>query len=66
MKVTVNGEQQELPSSTSVAGLIERLGLGKSACAVEVNKRLVPKREHAEQGLSEGDCVELVVLVGGG
>lgn len=66
MKVIVNGEARELPEGETIASLIERLGLGKGACAAEVNKRLVPKREHAGTPLREGDSVELVTLVGGG
>ena len=50
----------------SVADLVRLLGLEGQACAVEVNKLLVPRRRHAEQGLKTGDVVELVTLVGGG
>ncbi len=64
--VTINGEARTLPSASTVAGLVAALGLEKAACAVEVNQRLVPKREHAAATLSEGDRVEVVTLVGGG
>ena len=67
MKLTVNGEERELPGSEpSVADLVERLGLGGQAVAVELNRRLVPRREHPATPLSEGDDVEVVTLVGGG
>lgn len=64
--VVVNGETKQVPAGTTVASLIERLGLADSACAAEVNRTLVPKREHAERRLEAGDTVELVSLVGGG
>lgn len=64
--LTVNGEQREVPSGTTIAGLIEHLGLGRTACAVEVNRELAPKASHAARELGEGDAVEIVTLVGGG
>ena len=66
MRVLVNGEERELAGGTTVADLIEREGLAGSPCAAEVNKALVPKRDHASTVLEEGDRVELVTLVGGG
>lgn len=66
MTLTVNGQAREVPEGTTVRALIEQLGLAGAACAAEVNKRLVPRREHAEHPLREGDVIELVSLVGGG
>lgn len=66
MLVIVNGQQRELPQGTTVRALIELMGLAKQACAAEVNKVLVPRREHDSRTLAEGDHVELVSLVGGG
>lgn len=66
MKVTVNGEEREIEPGTTVRELVERLGLGSAACAVEVNRSLVPRREHETAVIKEGDTVELVTLVGGG
>lgn len=66
MKVTINGEPKDLPQGITVRGVIQHLGLDKGACAAEVNKRLVPKREHEGRVLTEGDVVEVVSLVGGG
>lgn len=66
MEIIVNGQNQTVPEGQTVAGLIEAQGLGGQPCAVEVNKKLVPKGQHAEHVLAEGDRVELVTLVGGG
>lgn len=66
MKVTVNGEEREIEPGTTVRELVERLGLGSAACAVEVNRSLVPRCEHETAVIKEGDTVELVTLVGGG
>jgi thiamine biosynthesis protein ThiS len=66
MRVRANGVEQELPVGTTVRQLIVRLGLEKQACAAEVNKALVPRREQETRELKNGDAVELVSLVGGG
>ncbi len=66
MKVIVNGEEREVPAGTTIATLLIELKLDKMACAAEVNRRLIPKREHVTHELEEGDRIELVTLVGGG
>jgi len=66
IQVSVNGESRELPDATSVAGLVVDLELTPEEVAVELNKRLVPRRERETTPLSDGDRVELVTLVGGG
>ncbi len=64
--LVVNGERVAVPEGTTVAALLERMGLGRAAAAAEVNKELVPKREHATRELRDGDTIEVVSLVGGG
>jgi sulfur carrier protein len=66
VKVVVNGEATDVLDGTTVRAMIESLGLGRGACAAEVNKELVPRREHETRQLREGDIVEIVSLVGGG
>lgn len=56
----------ELPEHTTVAQLIERLGLSDAICAAEIDRELVPKRERGEREIREGQRVEVVTLVGGG
>jgi len=66
MHLTVNGESRQLPQDATVRSLVEDLGLGQKPVAVEVNKQLVPHRQHQLTRLTEGDQVEIVTLVGGG
>lgn len=61
----VNGETQKTDAAT-VADLLKQLGLAGQAVAVEVNQAVVPKKQHGEATLNDGDRVELVTLVGGG
>jgi len=65
-EVSVNGERRSLPAGCTVADLVAQLGLTQRACAVEVDKVLVPRRDHAAHVLRAGSSVEIVTLVGGG
>ena len=62
----VNGEALAVDDGATVADLLVRLGVASQAVAVEVNLDLVPRAQHAEVRLTEGDRVEVVTLVGGG
>jgi sulfur carrier protein len=66
VKITVNGEAQEIQDGTTVRGLIELLSLGDGPVAVERNGEIVPRAEHAGAALAEADVVEIVHFVGGG
>ncbi len=66
MRITVNGNIQELPDAATVAQLLDRLKARRDAIAVEVNREIVPRARHAEQSLRDGDVVEVVTFVGGG
>ena len=65
-RITVNAEPRTLPDSASVADLIRLLGKDPARLAVEVNRDVVPRAEHAARTLADGDAVEIVTLVGGG
>lgn len=65
MTLTVNGQPRQTSVST-VRDLLRELALDKPGVAVEVNKKLVPRREHDRATLKDGDVVEVVTLVGGG
>ena len=65
MKITVNGEPVSIEAPCTVSDLVRQYRV-TGAAAVEVNEALVPKREHPEHELADGDTVEIVTLVGGG
>jgi len=66
MILRLNGKQQEFPPKLTIAELLDRLGLSKRPVAVEVNKLVVPSREHQSWPLQERDQVEIVSFTGGG
>jgi sulfur carrier protein len=66
LHVVYNGEPRVLNAETTVADFLALLKLDPRRCAVEINLRLVPRQQHAEVKLADGDRVEVVTLVGGG
>ena len=66
MQIILNGEPRELDDALTVGGLIERLKLGERRLAVEVNEEVIPRSEHREHPLHDGDLVEIVHAIGGG
>lgn len=66
MQIVLNGQTHKLTEVTFLGELLEQLGLNGKRLAVEVNFNIVPRSEHAEFRLSEGDQVEIVHAIGGG
>ena len=66
IRITVNGEAQQLDDALSVGSLLEARGLTGKRIAVELNGAIVPRSRHATTPLVDSDRVEIVVAVGGG
>jgi sulfur carrier protein len=66
MKIVLNGQPRELPEKLTVAELLTLLQMPARGVAVEVNQQIVPRGQHPEHSLRDGDRLEIVSLVGGG
>jgi sulfur carrier protein len=66
VQITVNGQPREIAEESTVASLLNDLGLAGKPLAVEVNLDLVPRGGQAQRRLAAGDRLEIVTLVGGG
>lgn len=66
MKLTINGSPKDVPDDLTVRELVVHLGLGEGLVAVEQNRAIVPRAEHASRRLADGDAIEIVHFVGGG
>ncbi|HEY8040080.1 MAG TPA: sulfur carrier protein ThiS [Polyangiaceae bacterium] len=66
MEVTVNGARRDVPDGLTVRSLVEHLGLTEGPVAVEINRAIVPRAQHAEHLVATGDVIEIVHFVGGG
>lgn len=65
MKIVINGQEQTF-TPTTLALLIEQLGMKQDRVAVELNRNIVPRADWAATNLAEGDQLEIVHFVGGG
>jgi len=66
MQIELNGQSHPLTETTTVAALVASLGYTGKRVAVERNGEIVPKSQHENTRLADGDRVEIVVAVGGG
>ena len=66
MQIRVNGELRELNEGSTVAELLQLLGMSERRVAVEVNREIIPRSLHPRHTLQAGDRVELVHAIGGG
>ena len=66
MRLTVNGEEHEVPEGTTVPQLLQTLGVAPERVVVELNLTILKRAELSAATLSAGDRVEIVHFVGGG
>lgn len=64
--VHVNGEPRVARAAATALDVVTELGFAGRPVAVEVNERVVPRRDLAGCMLVDGDRLEIVTLVGGG
>jgi len=64
--ISLNGEAREFAASLSLTELIDHLGHAGRRIAIERNGEIVPRSQHSETRLQDGDKLEIVVAVGGG
>ena len=66
MKITVNGEEQEIPVGLNIPALIAHLKLRADRVAIERNLDVLPRNLWEQTQVAESDRYEIVQLVGGG
>ena len=66
LRLRMNGELREVAQGATVADLVADLGLKPEQVAVERNRQIVRRPDHAETLLEDGDHLEVVTFFGGG
>ena len=66
LSITLNGEPRQFANVSTIATLITALALNGKRIAIERNGEIVPRSQHDNTRLYDGDTLELVVAVGGG
>jgi sulfur carrier protein len=62
----VNGKQVELKERLTLEKFLESNGYALTKVAVELNGKIVPRKEYAATILQDTDALEIVCFVGGG
>ncbi len=62
----INGQPRQFPAPLSIAELMLALDLAGKRVAVERNGEIVPRSQHGDARVADGDQLEIVVAVGGG
>jgi thiamine biosynthesis protein ThiS len=65
MKITVNGDERDVPDETTVRALVAQFNLVPEKVAIELNRRLI-RADKYDTPLKSGDEIEIVTFVGGG
>ena len=65
-EITLNDAVRTVATGMTVEQLLADMKLQPRFLAVELNRRVVPRADHATTFLADGDRVEIVTLVGGG
>ncbi len=66
LQITLNGERRTVAKGLTVEQLLLDLQIAVLGVAVERNRLVVRRAEHAACLLQDGDVVEIVQFVGGG
>ena len=66
LSVRINGEHRRVPGNTTIAEMVNQLGLDPLRVAVERNLAVVPRGTLAQVQVEDGDDYEIVTFVGGG
>jgi sulfur carrier protein len=65
LSISVNGEHRRIPVGSTVRSLLQQLAIS-GRVAVAIDREVVPRSQHAQRQLRDGDRVEILEAVGGG
>lgn len=66
IEIVVNGESRQVPSGTTITGLLALLGIPSDRVAIELDRAIIKNIFWVETILAPGSRVEIVHFVGGG
>jgi sulfur carrier protein len=66
MKITCNGEINEVPADITLNAFIRDAGLNPDTVVAECDGRIIKRDEYDSLVLQEGNVLELIRFVGGG
>ncbi len=66
ISIIVNGKPRELDGEVALPDFLRQLDVDERRIAVAINDEVIPKNQHKNTTVRDGDAVEIVRMVGGG
>jgi thiamine biosynthesis protein ThiS len=66
VQIRLNGKPKQVPANLTLRALLDQLGLGVDGIAVAMDRRVIPKSQHATTHIPDGAEIEVIRAVGGG
>ena len=66
IKISVNGKQMQVIPKFSLKSLITKLKMPLNKIAIELNQKIIDKKNISRIQLKKGDKIEIVHFIGGG
>lgn len=66
MRILLNGSAHDCADDITLARLLDDNGYAGRRIAVEINRQIIPRSQHATTQLRPADQVEIVHALGGG
>ena len=66
IKIIVNGKQMQVIPKFSLKSLVVKLKIPLNKIAIELNKKIIDKKNISNIQLKKGDKIEIVHFIGGG
>lgn len=66
MKVILNGKEKEIKENETISDMLKELNIKEKMVAVEINLKIIDKKEFKNVFIKENDKIEIVHFMGGG
>lgn len=66
IKILINGKKREIKENITISDLLKELNIKEEQVAVEVNLKIIDKKEFENVYIKENDKIEIVHFMGGG
>ncbi|MBS0570988.1 MAG: sulfur carrier protein ThiS [Proteobacteria bacterium] len=64
--IVLNGQPRACAPGRTLRQLLDETGYAQRRVAVEINREIVPKSQHTQREIHDGDRIEIVNAIGGG
>ncbi len=66
IKILLNGKEEVLANEMSISELLKKKNIRPEVVTVELNEKIIDRKDYQSTLLKEGDALEFVFFMGGG